>query len=104
MFLVLKVLFIHCEFQKKTKSERSERSERERRAPGMRIVNLLLLISDGEKKHFCVIKSLSWLLSSQVTKHDHAKSFCLNCLNHLLNEEKLEIHKEYCRNNEADKN
>ena len=48
-----------------------------------------------------MIKSLSRLLSSQVTKHDHAKSFCLNCLNHFPNEEKLLIHEEYCRNNEA---
>ena len=39
-----------------------------------------------------MIKSLSRLLSSQVTKHDHAKSFC---------QEKLEIHEESCRNNEA---
>ena len=48
-----------------------------------------------------MIKSLSRLLSSQVTKHDHAKSFCLNCLNHFPNEEKLKIHEEYCLNNET---
>ena len=71
---------------KKTKSER--------------IVNLLL-ISDGEKQHYCLIKSLSRLLSSQVTKHDHAKSFCLNCLNHFPDGEKLKIHEEYCWKNQA---
>ena len=33
------------------------------------IVNLLL-ISNGEKQHYCLIKSLSRLLSSQLTNHD----------------------------------
>ena len=61
----------------------------------------LLLISDGEKQHYCLIKSLSRLLSSQLTKHDHEKSFCLNCLNHFPNEEKLKIHEEYCLKNQA---
>ena len=65
-----------------------------------RIVNLLL-ISDGEKQHYCLTKSLSRLLSSQMSKHDPANSFCLNCLNHFPNEEKLKIHEEYCLKNQA---
>ena len=72
----------------------SKRSEREQ------TINLLL-ISDGEKQHYCLIKSLSRLLSSQMSKHDHEKSFCLNCLNHFPNEEKLKIHEEYCLKNQA---
>ena len=64
------------------------------------IVNLLL-ISDGEKQHYCLIKSLSRLLSSQVSGHKESKSFCLNCLNHFPNEEKLKIHEEYCLKNQA---
>ena len=64
------------------------------------IVNLLLIF-DGEKQHYCLIKSLSRLLSSQMSKHDHTKSFCLNCLNHFPNEEKLKIHEEYCLKNQA---
>ena len=64
------------------------------------IVNLLL-ISDGEKQHYCFIKSLSRLLSSQMSKHDHANSFCLNCLNQFPNGEKLKIHEEYCLKNQA---
>ena len=65
-----------------------------------RVFNLLL-ISDGEKQHYCLIKSLSRLLSSQLTNHDHANSFCLNCLNHFPNEEKLKIHEEYCLKNQS---
>ena len=65
-----------------------------------RIVDLLL-ISDGGKQHYCLIKSLSRLLSSQLTKHDGSIVFCLNCLNHFPNEKKLKIHEEYCLKNEA---
>ena len=65
-----------------------------------RIVDLLL-ISDGEKQHYCLIKSLSRLLSSQLTKHDGSIVFCLNCLNHFPNEKKLKLHEEYCLKNEA---
>ena len=61
----------------------------------------LLLISDGEKQHYCLIKSLSRLLSSQVSGHKESNSFCLNCLNHFPNEEKLKIHEEYCLKNQA---
>ena len=64
------------------------------------IVNLLL-ISDGEKQHYCLFKSLSRLLSSQVSGHKESISFCLNCLNHFPNGEKLKIHEEYCLKNQA---
>ena len=80
----------------KTKSERSERE----RSESEQIVNLLL-ISDGEKQHYCLIKSLSRLLSSQVSGHKESKSFCLNCLNHFPNEKKFKIHEEYCLKNQA---
>ena len=46
----------------------------------------LLLISDEKKQHYCLIKSLNRLLSSQVSGHKESKSFCLNCLNHFPNE------------------
>ena len=59
---------------------KSERSERER-SENEQTINLLL-ISDGEKQHYCLIKSLSRLLSSQVSGHKESNSFCLNCLNH----------------------
>ena len=72
----------------------SKRSEREQ------TINLLL-ISDEAKQHYCLIKSLSRLLSSQLTKHGHTNVFCLNCLNHFPNEEKLKIHEEYCLKNQA---
>ena len=72
----------------------SKRSEREQ------TINLLL-ISDEAKQHYCLIKSLSRLLSSQVSGHQESNVFCLNCLNHFPNEEKLKIHEEYCLKNQT---
>ena len=62
------------------------------------------MISDREKQHYCLIKSLSRLLSSELTNHNGSMKFCRRCLNHFPNEKKLKIHKEYCSNNEAVKN
>ena len=61
----------------------------------------LLLISDGEKQHYCLIKNMSRLLSNQVTSHKESIVFCLNCLNHFPNEKKLLIHEEYCLKNQT---
>ena len=63
-------------------------------------IDLLLIGKDG-KKHYCLIKNLSRLLSKQVTKHDGALVFYRRCLNYFLNKEKLEVHKEYCSNKEC---
>jgi hypothetical protein len=61
----------------------------------------LLLISDGEKKHYCLIKDKSRLLRSQVTKHEESIIFCDRCLNHFSSEEGLKNREFYCVNNEA---
>ena len=44
-----------------------------------KVVNLLL-ITDGEKRHYVVTKSLTRLLASSNSKHKCKKHFCLNCL------------------------
>ena len=44
-----------------------------------RTVNLLIL-EDGEKKHYVAIKSLERLLSMQNSKHKESQHFCNNCL------------------------
>ena len=61
----------------------------------------LLLISDGEKKHYCLINSTSRLLSSQISKNKNKKFFCLRCLNPFGTQELVYKHEEYCRDNEA---
>ena len=36
---------------------------------------VLLLIKDGEKSHYCLVKTISALLSSQINNHDHKRFF-----------------------------
>ena len=62
---------------------------------------VLLLIKNGDNSHYCLIKNLSALLSSQVNKHKSKLYFCLNCLNGYDDPEKLEKHKEYCSEEES---
>ena len=65
-----------------------------------RVVDLLL-ISDDEKQHYCLIKSLSRLLASQVSNMKCKRCFCRRCLNSYDSEDKLKLHQEYCNNHEA---
>lgn len=48
------------------------------------------------KSHYCWIKDLSRLLSSQVTKHRTKHFFCDRCLNFFQTQNKLVIHRENC--------
>ncbi|CAH1109449.1 unnamed protein product [Psylliodes chrysocephalus] len=64
----------------------------------------LLLIQDkyyeeGEnvKYHFAWIKSLSRLLSKQLSNEGHAKYFCDRCLHYFRSEAKLNMHIEDCK-------
>ena len=62
---------------------------------------VLLLIKDGDNSHYCLVKNLSALLSSQVNNHKSKLYFCLNCLNGFDTPEKLEKHKDYCSEKES---
>ena len=62
---------------------------------------VLLLIKDGDNSHYCYVKNLSALLSSQINKRKSKLYFCLNCLNGFDEMEKLEKHKEYCNEEES---
>ena len=61
----------------------------------------LLLIYDEERKHYCLIKSMSRLLSSQSSTDEHALHYCRRCLNHFATQENLATHKECCSGNAA---
>ena len=65
-----------------------------------RIANLML-ITEGNRKHYVAIKSLSRLLSSKNNKHNGAQYFCMNCLQGYSNESSRDEHFRYCTNNEA---
>ena len=65
-----------------------------------RVVNLML-ITNGNIKHYLAIKSLSRLLSSRNSKHKAAQHFCMNCLQGYSNKLSIDEHLRYCENNEA---
>ena len=61
----------------------------------------LSLIKDEDNSHYCLVKNISALLSSQINNHKSSRSFCLNCFNSFDTLESLNKHKEYCYNNEC---
>ena len=65
-----------------------------------RTVNLMI-IEDGEKKHYVAIKSLERLLSMNNSKHKESQHFCNNCLQGFFNISSRDNHYEYCRSNES---
>ena len=62
---------------------------------------VLLLIKDGKKSHYCLVKNLSALLASQINRHKGTSHICLNCINGFKYKDSLDKHKEYCYNNEC---
>lgn len=56
----------------------------------------LLLVTQGENSHYCLIKNMSKLLGSSVSKNEHKKFFCTLCLSHFRTKEKKEEHERDC--------
>ena len=56
----------------------------------------LLMIVDGENRHYTAVKSLSRLLKSLNAKHHGAYHFCVNCLNGFRTESARDKHYLYC--------
>ena len=54
-----------------------------------------MLIENNGVKHYCLVKSLSRLLASQVPKNNGKHYFCLRCLNRFWCQESLTKHQEY---------
>ena len=61
----------------------------------------LLLVGDGERKHYTAIKSLSRLLGSENTKNEHKEYYCINCLQGFHCVEARDRHYEYCIDHDA---
>ena len=59
----------------------------------------LLMIEDGEKRHYTAIKNISRLLSKLNKKTRRAYHFCMNCLNGFRTESARNKHYEYCSSN-----
>ena len=61
-------------------------------------VNLLMIV-DGEKRHYTTIKFISRLLSKLNGKTRRAYHFCMNCLNGFRKASARDKHYEYCISN-----
>ena len=58
---------------------------------------ILLMISDGQKWHYLVVKNLSRLLRG-ITSNHKEDFYCLNCFHSYRTENKLEAYKKICEN------
>ena len=72
----------------------SENTDREHK------IRLMLIEKDGVQ-YYCLVKNVSRLLSSQVSKHNGQSYFCDRCLNPFWCEKSLNKHLGYCSNHEA---
>ena len=61
----------------------------------------LMLITEGNHKHYVAIKSLCRLLSKKNNKSNGAQHFCTNCLQGFREEQSRDEHVHYCGDNEA---
>ena len=61
----------------------------------------LLSIKDGENSHYCLIKNISALLTSQINNYKGTRNICLNCFSGFNTQESLNKHKDYCYSNEC---
>ena len=57
----------------------------------------LFYFKEKEIEHYCLIKDLSRLVSSQKSKNSHKMNVCKMCLSHFYSKEKLVKHEECCR-------
>ena len=56
----------------------------------------LLMVVDGENRHYTAVKNLSRLLTALNTKHKAGYIYCMNCLNGFHKESARDKHYEYC--------
>lgn len=61
----------------------------------------LLYFTDGDRSHYCWIKNLSRLVSSQLSKHGHKQWICERCLQYFGTEMLLTRHEEDCSHFDA---
>ena len=60
---------------------------------------LLLIKNEEGNSHYCYVKNVSALLTTQLNKHKGKLIYCLNCFKGCETIEKLDKHKEYCSEN-----
>ena len=61
----------------------------------------LLLISNEDKTHYCLIEDFSKLVSSQANKHKGKVYVCERCINPFTTENALKEHEKHCTNEDC---
>ena len=61
----------------------------------------LLLMSDENKTHYCLIENFSRLISSQASKHKGKVYVCERCINAFTTENALKEHEKHCTNKDC---
>ena len=72
-----------------------------RKSSDYKITINLMLISELNRKHYVVVKSLSKLLASSNSKNKGEQHFCKNCLHGFKTEASMVKHYGYCGNNDS---
>ena len=84
------------------KSIRWEKSQYTNREHQVDLLLFSASCDDGHKtQHYCVIKNMSKLLSSQKSKDGHVRHYCRNCLNSFTSKERLTVHEDMCKMHEV---
>ena len=91
--IAVNVLFSNKKSQNIYTACRSERNVKSKEQ-----VNLLMIV-DGEKKHYSAIKGISRLLSKLNGKTRRAYHYCMNCLNGFRTSSARDKHYDYCSDN-----
>ena len=93
--MAVNVLFGNKKSQKK-KIYTVRRSERDVKCKKQ--VSLLMIV-DGEERHYTAIKSISRFLSKLNGKTQHAYNYCMNCLNGFKTASARDKHYKHCSSN-----
>ena len=61
---------------------------------------ILLMITDGKKRHYLAVTNLSALLQRNSSNH-RGHFYCLNCFSSYTAKNKLKEHEEICNNHDS---
>ena len=92
--IALEILFIQHNTETITVAYRSEYNHKRKKQV------VLLMITDGKKRHYLAVTNLSALLVKISSNHD-GDFYCLNCFNSYTTKNKFKEHEEICNNHDT---
>ena len=92
--IALNILFIPHNTEKIRVAYRSDYNRKHKKQV------ILLMITNGIKRHYLTVSNLSTLLAKKLSNHD-GDFYCLNCFNSYAAKNKLKEHEEICNNSDS---